>query len=79
MDKNTNADKTLFQEILMLSAAERQELAENAMEQLARLVDHHLERVVLQGVQGGMARWQGGTTRCAKCARCTWLQGGMAR
>ena len=29
-----------LQEILMLSAAERQELAENAMEQLARLVDY---------------------------------------
>ena len=63
MDKNTNTDKTLFQEILMLSAAERQELAENAMEQLARLVDLHLERVVLQGVQGGMARWRGKVAR----------------
>ena len=39
----------MLQEILMLSAAERQELAENAMEQLARLVDQDVDKVVLQG------------------------------
>ena len=63
----------------MLSAAERQELAENAMEQLARLVDQNVDKVVLQGgkvvlqgdkvvLQGGkvvlqVARWQGGIAR----------------
>ena len=54
----------------MLSAAERQELAENAMEQLARLVDQNVDKVVLQGgkvvlqgdkvvLQGGKVVWQG--------------------
>ena len=49
----------MLQEILMLSAAERQELAENAMEQLARLVNHNIGKVVLHGgkLQGGIAKW----------------------
>ena len=54
----------MLQEILMLSAAERQELAENAMEQLARLVDQDVDKVVFQGgkvvLQGGKVVLQGG-------------------